>query len=235
MVAGLAFGYTHTNTSFDTSALSLPGQFLHDDTFTGNVYTTVAFTDALYLNAIALVGGGNTNSQRRIVIPFTNTGAMPVDQTATGSFGTQMQGVNVSSGYTLPFGSLVVTPIVRFSYQHTRCRRVQRKCRSADQLAIQQLLDQHHSVVPRRRCAIHDEHGVWPPLSDGTGSLVAPIQPEQNFYPAGLRQRPDPDFGFELDLAGNTHLEELCQSWGRLGCSCPAADRLTSITIRFSG
>ena len=44
---------------------------------------------------------------------------MPVDQTATGSFGTQMQGVNVSSGYTLPFGSLVVTPIVRFSYQHT--------------------------------------------------------------------------------------------------------------------
>ena len=65
MVAGLAFGYTHTNTSFDTSALSLPGQFLHDNTFTGNVYTTVAFTDALYLNAIALVGGGNTNSQRR--------------------------------------------------------------------------------------------------------------------------------------------------------------------------
>jgi outer membrane autotransporter protein len=27
--------------------------------------------------------------------------------------------VNVSSGYVLPFGSLVVTPIVRFSYQHT--------------------------------------------------------------------------------------------------------------------
>jgi outer membrane autotransporter protein len=119
MVAGLAFGYTRTNTSFDTSAGSQPGQFLHDNSFTGNVYTTVAFTDALYMNAIALVGGGNTNSQRRIVIPFTNTGAMPIDSTATGGFGTQTQGVNVSSGYTLPFGSLVVTPIVRFSYQHT--------------------------------------------------------------------------------------------------------------------
>jgi outer membrane autotransporter protein len=119
MVAGLAFGYTRTNTSFDTSAGSQPGQFLHDNSYTGNVYTTVAFTDALYMNAIALVGGGNTSSQRRIVIPFTGTGAMPVDSTATGSFGTQTQGVNVSSGYTLPFGSLVVTPIVRFFYQHT--------------------------------------------------------------------------------------------------------------------
>jgi outer membrane autotransporter protein len=119
MVAGLAFGYTRTNTSFDTSALSAPGQFLHDNSYTGNVYTTVAFTDALYMNAIALVGGGNTNSQRRIVIPFTGTGAMPIDSTATGSFGTQTQGVNVSSGYVLPFGSLVVTPIVRFFYQHT--------------------------------------------------------------------------------------------------------------------
>jgi outer membrane autotransporter protein len=119
MVAGLAFGYTRTNTSFDTSVLSAAGQFLHDNSYTGNVYTTVAFTDALYMNAIALVGGGNTNSQRRIVIPFTGTGAMPIDSTATGSFGTQTQGVNVSSGYTLPFGSLVVTPIVRFSYQHT--------------------------------------------------------------------------------------------------------------------
>jgi outer membrane autotransporter protein len=122
LVAGLAFGYTRTNTSFDTSALSLPGQFLHDNSFTGNVYTTVAFTDALYMNAIALVGGGNTNSRRRIVIPNNNpmnNGLQSVDQTATGSFGTQTQGVNVSSGYTLPFGSLVVTPIVRFSYQHT--------------------------------------------------------------------------------------------------------------------
>jgi outer membrane autotransporter protein len=118
LVAGAAFGYTRTNTSFDTSAVSTPGQFLHDDSFTGNIYATAAFTDALYMNAIALVGGGNTNSQRRIVIP-SNSNLMPVDQTATGSFGTQSQGVNVSSGYTLPFGSLVVTPIVRFFYQHT--------------------------------------------------------------------------------------------------------------------
>jgi outer membrane autotransporter protein len=118
LVAGAAFGYTRTNTSFDTSAVSTPGQFLHDNSFTGNIYATAAFTDALYMNAIALVGGGNTNSQRRIVIP-SNSNLMPVDQTATGSFGTQSQGVNVSSGYTLPFGSLVVTPIVRFFYQHT--------------------------------------------------------------------------------------------------------------------
>jgi outer membrane autotransporter protein len=118
MVAGLAFGYTATNTSFDTSAVSSPGQFLQDNTFTGNVYATAAFTDALYMNVIAQVGGGSTNSQRRIVIP-SNTNLMSVDQTATGSFGTQTQGVNVSSGYTLPFGPLVVTPTVRFSYQHT--------------------------------------------------------------------------------------------------------------------
>jgi outer membrane autotransporter protein len=121
VVAGLAFGYTGTNTSFDTSAVSAPGQFLHDNSFTGNVYATVAFTDALYMNVIALIGGGNTNSQRRIVIPNNNpgNGLSPVDQTPTGSFGTQTQGVNVSSGYALPFGSLVVTPIVRFFYQHT--------------------------------------------------------------------------------------------------------------------
>jgi outer membrane autotransporter protein len=119
LVAGLAFGYTRTNTSFDTSAVSLPNQFLHDNSFTGNVYATAAFTDALYMNAIALVGGGNNNSQRRIVITSNNQSVASVDQTATGSFGTQTQGVNVSSGYILPFGPLVVTPIVRFSYQHT--------------------------------------------------------------------------------------------------------------------
>jgi len=121
MVAGLAFGYTRTHPSFDTSAISAPGQFQHDNSFTGNVYATVAFTDALYMNAIALVGGGNTNSQRRIVIPNNNPGGglLPVDQTATGGFGTQSQGVNVSTGYVLPFGSVVVTPIARFFYQHT--------------------------------------------------------------------------------------------------------------------
>jgi outer membrane autotransporter protein len=119
LVAGLAFGYTRTNTSFDTSAVSAPSQFLHDNSFTGNIYATAAFTDALYMNAIALVGGGNNNSQRRIVITSNNQSVASVDQTATGSFSTQTQGVNVSSGYILPFGPLVVTPIVRFSYQHT--------------------------------------------------------------------------------------------------------------------
>ena len=121
LVAGLAFGYTHTNTSFDTSAVSAPGQFLNDNLFTGNIYATYSFTDALYMNAIALVGGGNNNSQRHVIIPNASQiqNLQPPDQIATGSFGSQVQGVTVSSGYALPFGSLVVTPIVRFHYQHT--------------------------------------------------------------------------------------------------------------------
>jgi len=119
LVAGLAFGYTRTNTSFDTSAVSAPSQFLHDNSFTGNIYATAAFTDALYMNAIALVGGGNNNSQRRIVITSNNEIVASYDQPTPRNFSTQTQGVNVSSGYILPFGPLVVTPIVRFSYQHT--------------------------------------------------------------------------------------------------------------------
>jgi outer membrane autotransporter protein len=122
LIAGLAFGYTHTNTSFDTSAVSAPNQFLNGNLFTGNIYATYSFTDALYMNAIALVGGGNNNSQRHVIIPNAanaQQNLQPADQIATGNFGTQVQGVTVSSGYALPFGSLVVTPIVRFQYQHT--------------------------------------------------------------------------------------------------------------------
>jgi outer membrane autotransporter protein len=119
LLAGLAFGYTRANFSFDTSAVSAPGQFLHDDLFTGNVYATVAFSDALYMNAIALIGGSNNNSQRHIVIPSDNPDVAPVDQIATGSFGTRVEGVTVSSGYTLTSGPFVVTPIVRFLYEHT--------------------------------------------------------------------------------------------------------------------
>jgi outer membrane autotransporter protein len=122
LIAGLAFGYTRSNTSFDTSTLSASGQFLHDNLLEGNLYATYSFTDALYMNAIAFVGGGNNNSQRHIVIPSTNPVAnqqAPVDQIATGSFGSQVQGVSVSGGYALPFGQLVVTPTLRFLYQHT--------------------------------------------------------------------------------------------------------------------
>jgi outer membrane autotransporter protein len=123
LVAGLAFGYTRANISFDTSTVSASGQFLHDSLFTGNIYATYSFTDALYMNAIALISGGSHNSQRHIVIPSTNPGVnnnpQPVDQIATGSFGSQAQGITVSGGYVLPFGPLVVTPIIRFAYQRT--------------------------------------------------------------------------------------------------------------------
>ena len=121
LIAGLAFGYTHTNTSFDTSAVSASGQFLNGNLFSGNIYATYSFTDALYMNAIAVVGGGNNNSQRHVIIPNTanQPNLQPANQIATGNFGSQVQGVTVSSGYALPFGSLVVTPIVRFHYQHT--------------------------------------------------------------------------------------------------------------------
>jgi outer membrane autotransporter protein len=120
LVAGLAFGYTRSNTSFDTSPVSASGQSLQDNLLEGNIYATYAFTDALFMNAIALVGGGNNTSQRHIVIPSANPQVQaPVDQIATGSFGSRVQGVNVSAGYALPFGSLVVTPMLRFLYQHT--------------------------------------------------------------------------------------------------------------------
>jgi uncharacterized protein with beta-barrel porin domain len=119
LVAGLAFGYTQSNVNFDTSTLSASGQFLNHNLLEGNLYATYAFTDALYMNAIAFVGGGSSNSQRHIVIPSNDPSEAPVDQIATGSFGSQVQGVSVSGGYALPFGALVVTPTARFLYQHT--------------------------------------------------------------------------------------------------------------------
>jgi outer membrane autotransporter protein len=118
LIAGLAFGYTQSNTNFDTSAVSAPGQFLHGNLFQGSLYTTYAVTDALYLNGIGYVGGGNNNSQRQIVLPNTVPG-LPGDRTATGSFGSQIQGVTLEGGYAVPFDPLVVTPIARFLYQHT--------------------------------------------------------------------------------------------------------------------
>jgi outer membrane autotransporter protein len=45
---------------------------------------------------------------------------MAIDRTATGSFGSRVAGVTFASGYDLPFDRLLLTPIVRFLYQHTR-------------------------------------------------------------------------------------------------------------------
>ena len=82
-------------------------------------------TDAWYVNAIGLIGGGNNNSQRHIVFgtngfdATTGVTTMAIDRIATGNFGSRVAGVTLASGYDLPFGDWVVTPIVRFLYQHT--------------------------------------------------------------------------------------------------------------------
>jgi outer membrane autotransporter protein len=120
LVAGLAFGYSQSNTNFDSSPVSAPGQFLSSRQFQGNIYGTYSVTDAFYLNGIALVGGGNNNSQRHVVIPSNDPAStLPIDSIATGSFGSHVAGFTLASGYALPFGPLVVTPIARFLYQHT--------------------------------------------------------------------------------------------------------------------
>ena len=54
LIAGGAFGYTLSNTNFDTSALSASGQSLSGNLLQGNIYATYAMTDAWYVNAIAL-------------------------------------------------------------------------------------------------------------------------------------------------------------------------------------
>jgi len=115
-IAGLAFGYTRSSTNFDTSAVSAPGQFLRGDLLQGNVYTTY-YNDAFYLNGIGLIGGGNNNSRRHIVLPNTVDG-LPGDRIANGSYGSQVQGLSLSGGYSFPFGALILTPTARLLYQH---------------------------------------------------------------------------------------------------------------------
>lgn len=125
LVAGMAFGYSQSNTNFDTSAVSASGQSLSGNLLQGNVYATYSMTDAWYVNAIALVGGGNNNSQRHIVFGTNGFDAtnqvttIAIDQTATGSFGTRVAGATFATGYNMPFGPFLLTPIARFLYQHT--------------------------------------------------------------------------------------------------------------------
>ena len=125
LVAGLAFGYSQSNTNFDTSAVSAPGQSLNGNLLQGNLYATYSVTGAWYVNAIGLIGGGNNNSQRHIVFGTngvdTTTGVttMAIDRIAAGSFGSRVGGVTLASGYDLPLGAFVLTPIARFLYQHT--------------------------------------------------------------------------------------------------------------------
>jgi outer membrane autotransporter protein len=119
VIAGMAFGYTQSNTAFDTSFLSAPGQSLYGNLLQGNVYATYFPTDAFYINAIGIIGGGNNDSLRHIVIPSANPSTLPVDRIASGSFGSRIGGFTVSGGYNLPAGAIILTPIARFLYQHT--------------------------------------------------------------------------------------------------------------------
>jgi uncharacterized protein with beta-barrel porin domain len=126
LIAGLAFGYTQSNTNFDTSTLSASGQSLNGNLLQGNFYVTYFPTNTFYLNGIAVIGGGDNDSRRHIVIPSIPsnvpsdvTAAPPLDRIATGTFGTRIAGFTLAGGYALPFGPLVVTPIARFLYQHT--------------------------------------------------------------------------------------------------------------------
>jgi len=125
LVAGLAFGYSHSNTNFDTSGVSAAGQSLNGNLLQGNLYATYSVTDAWYVSAIGLLGGGNNNSQRNIAFgtngfdATTNVTTIAIDRVATGSFGSRVVGATLASGYDLPFGPLILTPIARFLYQHT--------------------------------------------------------------------------------------------------------------------
>ena len=108
LIAGLAFGYTQSNTNFDTSALSTSGQSLSGNLLQGNLYATYFPTDALYLNAIEIVGGGNSNSRRHVFIPSIDPDTPTVDRNATGSFGSRVGGFTLAGGYNLPAGAVVL-------------------------------------------------------------------------------------------------------------------------------
>ncbi len=111
-VAGVAFGYTYSDTDFDSSPQSPPGQFLHSNLFQGNLYSTIYATDALYLDGVISIGGGNNNSSRTIVVP-----GLPFSgSTATGSFNTTTYGLSLGGGYNIPMGTLTLTPTARFEY-----------------------------------------------------------------------------------------------------------------------
>ncbi|MGH7090774.1 MAG: autotransporter outer membrane beta-barrel domain-containing protein, partial [Stellaceae bacterium] len=108
---GLSFGYTHSNSDFDVTPQSPPGQFLRGDLLQGSLYALWYATDQLYLSAIASIGGGDNDSQRQIAI----SGLAPA--TETGSFGTRTYGLAVGGGYMIPMGALTLTPTARVEYR----------------------------------------------------------------------------------------------------------------------
>jgi len=98
LVAGLAFGYSHSSTNFDTSGVSPAGQSLNGNLLQGNLYATYSVTDAWYFNAIGLIGGGSNSSLRNIDFGTNSFDAstgitnIAIDRVATGSFGTRVAG-----------------------------------------------------------------------------------------------------------------------------------------------
>jgi outer membrane autotransporter protein len=115
-VAGGAFGYTHSNTDFDVTPASAPGQYIHSNLFQGNLYATVQATDALYFNWLGTVGGGSSDSVRHIIINST-TAAPSINRFANGSFGTQTYSAALEAGYAIPIDALTLTPTARFEYR----------------------------------------------------------------------------------------------------------------------
>lgn len=116
---GAAFSYTHSDTDFDTSALSPSGQSLRSDLYQGTIYATYSVTDALFVNGNAMIGGGTTTSRRHIVIPSNNPAVPGVDSFAAGSFGLDSDSINIGAGYILPLGTVTLTPTARFQYLRT--------------------------------------------------------------------------------------------------------------------
>jgi outer membrane autotransporter protein len=120
LIAGAAFGYTQSNTNFDTSSISASSQSLNGNLLQGNLYATYFPNDTFYLNGIGIIGGGNNDSKRRVIIPSADPATTPsVDRFATGNFGSRIAGFTFSGGYNLFAGPIVLTPIGRFLYQHT--------------------------------------------------------------------------------------------------------------------
>ena len=116
LAAGMAFSYTHADTAFNTSTTSPSGQSIETDLYQGTIYATYSVTDALFLNGSAMLGGGNTNSRRHVIIPSNNPAIPTIDAFATGASGISNDSINVGTGYVFSFDSLTLTPTARFQY-----------------------------------------------------------------------------------------------------------------------
>ena len=86
--------------------------------------------------------------------------------------------MSVAGGYALPFGALVVTPIVRFLYQHTGVDGFNEKCLQCN---LQYGSSSVNTVLSLLGADAQYTLNtpVWPPLSDRPVLLGAPIQSQQ--------------------------------------------------------